>query len=176
MYDASILYPSDEVTAYANLLLDQVGSRLRVTSAKLIKGHDNVFELKAKGVAGGQFLLYAPYAKFHDGSMTFRSILRPPYRGGTVNFLVGGQATGGTKQILHQGENGLRLVPSEAAVDSYFRSSDPTQMRHPEAHIQGREDSLADFKACYSPPAEFSVADDEGVRPLSADISSAPSL
>lgn len=173
MYDRTKLYPEVEVIAYANLLLEQAGSNLRTTSSTFVNDRENCMRLSARTSAGGLVHLIAPLAVFPDGSMTFRSILRAPYRGGEINYLVNGQATGATKEVLFQGENGLRLIPSIAAIENHFRSSDPTQMRNPDLHAKAREERIDELRP--QAPDVFCVAlPGEDMRPLQPDDAAAP--
>lgn len=117
-YDFKKLFPDELLIAYANRLLDEADSKLTVIMVK--ETADRWIRFEAEGARGGKVELVAPFGSPRDGTIFFRSILKvkDPARGGS--WLINGQASTGTTEIAHYGENGVWLATSLDRLRAYL--------------------------------------------------------
>lgn len=118
-YDLKIMFSEEMLVSYANLLLQKAGSRYSVAS---VKDHgERWIRFDAKGPRGNAEIV-APFGLPREGTIFFRSLLRMtnPAKGG--KWLINGQASTGTSEIAHFGENGVWMATSLDRLRAYLGS------------------------------------------------------
>lgn len=156
-----ILFPEEILVAYANRLLDEVGSRLQVLGAAQTQ-YDRVV-LFSMTREGRNVRLVAPVCEFMTGVISFRSILQA--QPGAV-WGLDGRASAGCKEIAFYADEGPKLAASRDALAEYMRSSKPEPHQHVASHFENVERALAERLASGSYGEEFETVTDDARRPL----------
>lgn len=120
-YDQSLLFPDDMLVDYANFLLKEADKPISVTAVK--RREDNFVQFTAEGARGSKFDIVAPMGSPKTGLAFFRSLLkvRPGVKHST--WLLNGQSSNGTSEIVFYGENGPWLATTIDNVRAYFQPS-----------------------------------------------------
>jgi len=126
MRDDSLLLPDDILVAFGNNLLEQAGSKLRITGVRS-QGHDYV-QFDAENPAGRSEQgrsprLVAPICRLRNGVIGFRSILLVKDPAKRTTWLTNGQSSRNTREIMFMGEAGPKLAASRDAFEAWVRSS-----------------------------------------------------
>jgi len=122
-----LLLPDDVLVAFGNHLLEQAGSKLRITGIR--SQGDGYVQFDAVNPAGRSEQgrsprLVAPICRLTTGVIGFRSILlvKDPSARRTT-WLTNGQSSRNTREIMFMGEAGPKLAASRDAYAAWFRSA-----------------------------------------------------
>lgn len=133
-----LLFPEHELVRYANALLAEAGSGLRVHGAFRPR-FDRVILLSVTG--GRNERLVAPVCEHTLGLISFKSILRGPTDGSWLADGAGGESF---EVVAFFGEEAPRLAASRKTVTSFMLSDEAESWQDAEAHAQDVRLSLAE--------------------------------
>lgn len=120
-YDHSVLFPNDFLVDYANHLLRAAASPLNVTRVRS-RSHAHV-RFDAIGPRGGHVDIVAPMGMPRIGMLFFRSLLKVRPGASNAKWLINGQQSTGTSEIVFLGENGPWLTTTIDNVRAYYRTA-----------------------------------------------------